>query len=203
MTVSMRDNVHPCFHPPNLLCADATSLSFNPDSTHQFLRLTEDNRKATNTTPWQHNYPDVPERFEHWRQAMTSESIYLGRHYFEVDLSGEGAYMGLTYKSIDRKGQENSSCITGNDFSWCIGRESHGCSAWHSAVETPLKVEEESDFHRIGCYIEYEKGVLAFYGVADTMTLLHKFNSSFREPLYPVFWLSKKDNSAFLVKPGE
>ncbi|KAM9457750.1 tripartite motif-containing protein 16-like protein [Clarias gariepinus] len=177
----------------------AVNLSFNPDSTHKFLRLTEDNRKASNTTPWQHSYPDTPERFEHWRQVMTSESLYVGRHYFEVELSGEGAYVGLTYKSIDRKGQESSSCITGNDFSWCIGRDSHGFEAWHSDVKTSL---EEENFHKIGCYIDYEKGFLAFYGIAESMKLLNKCTVSFREPLYPVFWLSKKDNAVVLVKPG-
>ncbi|KAL6477146.1 hypothetical protein MHYP_G00156450 [Metynnis hypsauchen] len=178
----------------------AINLSFNPDSTHKFLRLTEDNRKASNTTPWQHNYPDTSDRFEHWRQVMTSESLYIGRHYFEVELTGEGAYVGLTYKSIDRKGQESSSCITGNDFSWCFGRESQGYSAWHSDVETSLEVGE---FPRIGFYVDYEKGLLAFYGVAETMNLLHAYTTNFLEPLYPVFWLSKKDNAVVLVKPGD
>lgn len=123
----------------------------------------------------------------------------MGRHYFELDLSGEGAYMGLTYKSIDRKGQESSSCIKGNDFSWCIGWENHGFSAWHSDVETSLEVE---NFHRLGCYVDYEKGLLAFYGINETMKLLKKCTARFREPLYPVFWLSKKDNTVVLVKPG-
>ncbi|XP_026772925.3 tripartite motif-containing protein 16-like protein [Pangasianodon hypophthalmus] len=209
-TLGIKTLVHPsspikrqAFAPEPVIRDDflkyATNLSFNPDSTHKFLRLTEDNRKASNTTPWQHNYPDTPERFEHWRQVMTSESLYMGRHYFEVDLSGEGVYVGLTYKSIHRKGQESSSCITGNDFSWCIGRESHGFSAWHSDVDTSLEVE---NFHRIGCYIDYEKGLLAFYGIAETMKLINKFTASFREPLYPIFWLSKRDNTVVLVKPG-
>ncbi|XP_026856187.2 tripartite motif-containing protein 16-like protein [Electrophorus electricus] len=178
----------------------ATNLSFDPDSTHKFLRLTEDNRKATNTTPWQHSYPYMAERFEHWRQVMTSESLYLGRHYFEVELSGEGAYVGLTYKSINRKGQENSCCVTGNDFSWCLGRESHGYSAWHCDVETSVEVKE---FTKIGCYVDYKKGLLAFYGIAETMNLLHKYSVRFLEPLYPVFWLSKKDNMVVLVKPSD
>uniref|UniRef100_A0A3B1IGB4 B30.2/SPRY domain-containing protein n=1 Tax=Astyanax mexicanus TaxID=7994 RepID=A0A3B1IGB4_ASTMX len=166
----------------------ASNLTFNPDSTHKFLRLTEDNRKASNTTPWQHNYPDTPDRFEHWRQVMTCESLYLGRHYFEVELTGEGAYLGLTYKSIERKGQESSSCITGNDFSWSFGGK------------TPVEVGE---FSRIGLYMDYEKGLLAFYGVDDTMNLLHMFTTNYLEPLYPVFWLSKKDNKVVLVKPGD
>lgn len=123
----------------------------------------------------------------------------MGRHYFEVDLRGEGAYIGLTYKSIDRKGQESSSCITGNDFSWCIGRESNGFSTWHSDVESSVEVE---NFQRIGCYIDYERGLLAFYGIAESMKLLKKFTARFQEPLHPVFWLSKKDNTVVLVKPG-
>lgn len=112
--------------------ADASSLTFDPDTVHMFLRLTEDDRKVTNTTPWQHSYPDTPERFEYWRQVMTSESLYLGRHYFEAELSGEGVHVGLTYKSIDRKGVARGSCITGNDFSWSLGREGRSFSFFES-----------------------------------------------------------------------
>ncbi|XP_006635502.2 tripartite motif-containing protein 16 [Lepisosteus oculatus] len=175
-------------------------MTFDPDTAHRFLRLTEDNRKVTNTTPWQHPYMDVPERFEHWRQVLASESFYLGRHYFEADISGEGTHVGVTYKSIDRKGQENNSCITGNDFSWCLQWNAKQFSAWHSDVETPLKVEK---FTRIGVYVDYSRGVLGFYGVADTMTLIHKYKAKFQEPLYPAFWLSKKENTVQLVGPGD
>ncbi|XP_068610513.1 tripartite motif-containing protein 16 [Brachionichthys hirsutus] len=178
----------------------ASHLSFDADTAHKFLRLTEENRKVTNTTPWQHPYPDVPERFENWRQVLATESFYLGRQYFEADVSGEGTHVGLTYKSIDRKGNESNSCITGNNFSWCLQWNGRTFSAWHSDVETPLNVDK---FTRIGVYVDYTKGVLAFYGVADTMTLIHKYQAEFLEPLYPAFWLSKKENIVALVAPGE
>uniref|UniRef100_A0A4W5R3C1 Tripartite motif containing 16 n=1 Tax=Hucho hucho TaxID=62062 RepID=A0A4W5R3C1_9TELE len=180
----------------------AAPVSFDGDTAHKFLRLTEENRKVTNTTPWQHPYPDVPERFENCRQVLATESFYVGRHYFEVDVSGEGTHVGLTYKSIDRKGQKNNSCITGNDFSWCLQWNGRSFSAWHSDVETPLKVEK---FTRIGVYVEFSCGLLAFYGVDDAvgMTLIHKYKADFLEPLYPAFWLSKKENVIELVGPGE
>ncbi|XP_031691247.1 tripartite motif-containing protein 16-like [Oncorhynchus kisutch] len=180
----------------------AGPVSFDADTAHKFLRLTEENRKVTNTTPWQHPYPDVPERFENWRQVLATESFYVGRHYFEVDVSGEGTYVGLTYKSIDRKGPKNNSCITGNDFSWCLQWNGRSFSAWHSDVETPLKVEK---FTRIGVYVEFSCGLLAFYGVDNAvgMTLIHKYKADFLEPLYPAFWLSKKENVIELVGPGE
>ncbi|XP_070981465.1 tripartite motif-containing protein 16-like protein [Oncorhynchus clarkii lewisi] len=180
----------------------AAPVTFDADTAHKFLRLTEENRKVTNTTPWQHPYPDVPERFENWRQVLATESFYVGRHYFEVDVSGEGTYVGLTYKSIDRKGPKNNSCITGNDFSWCLQWNGRSFSAWHSDVETPLKLEK---FTRIGVYVEFSCGLLAFYGVDNAvgMTLIHKYKADFLEPLYPAFWLSKKENVIELVGPGE
>ncbi|KAK6301461.1 hypothetical protein J4Q44_G00275140 [Coregonus suidteri] len=180
----------------------ANPVSFDADTAHKFLRLTEENRKVTNTTPWQHPYPDVPERFENWRQVLATESFYVGRHYFEVDVSGEGTHVGLTYKSIDRKGSESNSCITGNDFSWCLQWNGRTFSAWHGDVETPLGLDK---FTRIGVYVDYSRGLLAFYGVDDAvgMTLIHKYKAAFLEPLYPAFWLSKKENVVLLVGPGE
>ncbi|XP_044187588.1 E3 ubiquitin-protein ligase TRIM16-like [Thunnus albacares] len=172
------------------------SLTFNPDTTHHFLRVTEDNRKLTNTSPWQHSYPDHPDRFEYWRQAMTSDSLYVGRHYIEVELSGEGAHVGVTYKSINRKGDQSADCITGNDFSWCMGRSSRGFSAWHAGVETLL---EASDITRIGLYVDFHRGSVSFYDVTGPMRLLHKYRGDFIEPLYVTAWLSKKDNVVFLV----
>ncbi|XP_056144141.1 tripartite motif-containing protein 16-like protein isoform X2 [Lampris incognitus] len=174
----------------------ARSLTFDPDTTHHFLRLTEDNRKLTNTSPWQHSYPDNPWRFQYWRQAVTSESLYLGRHYIEAELSGEGAHVGVTYKSIDRKGEQSSSCITGNDFSWCLGRNMRGLSVWHADVETPL---EAADITRVGLYIDFYRGSIAFYDVTGPMTLLHKFKADFMEPLYATALLSKKDGMVSLA----
>lgn len=114
----------------------------------------------------------------------------------EIELSGEGAHVGVTYKSIDRKGEESVDCITGNDFSWCLGRNRRGLSAWHADVETPL---EDTGIAKIGLYIDFFQGSIAFYNVTDTMTLLHKYKADFIEPLYAIAWLSKKDNIVSLV----
>lgn len=178
----------------------SAQLSFDGDTAHKFLRLTEENKKVTNTTPWQHPYPDLPERFDNWRQVLASESFYLGRHYFEADISGEGTHVGVTYKGIDRKGSESNSCITGNDFSWCLQWNGRSFSAWHSGVEMPLNVDKVT---RVGVYVDYPRGLLAFYGVDRDMALIHQYQAEFLEPLYPAFWLSKKENVVALVAPGE
>uniref|UniRef100_A0A3P9N3B5 Tripartite motif-containing protein 16-like n=1 Tax=Poecilia reticulata TaxID=8081 RepID=A0A3P9N3B5_POERE len=175
---------------------NTTRLTFDPDTTHDFLRLTLDNRKLTNTSPWQHSYPDHASRFEYWRQAITSESLYLGRHYIEAELSGKGAHVGVAYRSIDPKGEESGSCITGNDFSWCVGRNNRGFSAWHAGEETPL---EASDITRVGIYVDFHRGSLSFYNTTGSMMLLHTYSIDFIEPLYITAWLSKKDNVVTLV----
>ncbi|CAM4712264.1 unnamed protein product [Leuciscus chuanchicus] len=176
-----------------------TPLHLDADTAHQFLRLTEERKKVTNTTPWQHSYPDLPERFEHFKQVLTVESFYLGRHYFEVDMRGEGTHVGLTYKSIERKGSESNSCITGNSFSWCLQWNGRGFSAWNSDVETPLNSPKAS---RVGVYVDYSAGELAFYDVENGMTLMHKYQAQFLEPLYPAFWLPKKENVVLLEPAG-
>ncbi|XP_015276102.1 PREDICTED: tripartite motif-containing protein 16-like protein [Gekko japonicus] len=176
----------------------AIPLTFDPITAHRYLRLLDDNHKVTNTTPWEHPYLDHTERFQNWRQVLSGKSLYIGRYYFEVEISGAGVHVGMTYKSIDRKGSESNSCISGNNFSWCLKWNGKEFSAWHSDVEMSLKTQ---GFGRIGVYLDYSRGNLSFYGITlDTMTLLHTFECKFVEPLYPVFWLPKKENCVRIVK---
>lgn len=176
-------------------------ITFDPDTAHRYLRLQEDNRKVTNTTPWEHPYPDLPSRFVHWRQVLSQQSLYLHRYYFEIEISGAGIYVGLTCKGIDRKGEERNSCISGNNFSWSLHWNGKEYTAWHSDSETPLKA---SPFRRLGIYVNFQGGNLSFYGVeSDAMTLVHRFDCKFTEPVYPAFWLSKKENAIRIVDLGE
>ncbi|KAI5930457.1 tripartite motif-containing protein 16 [Manis javanica] len=179
----------------------ACDIAFDPDTAHRYLRLQEDNRKVTNTTPWEHPYPDLPSRFVHWRQVLSQQSLYLHRYYFEVELSGGGIYVGLTCKGIDRRGEERNGCISGNSFSWSLHWNGKEFTAWHSDSETPLKA---SPFRRLGIYVDFLGGILSFYGIEpDAMTLVHKFECKFSEPVYPAFWLSKKENTIRIVDLGE
>ncbi|XP_067914742.1 tripartite motif-containing protein 16-like protein [Heterodontus francisci] len=178
----------------------AVTLVFDPNTAHKYLRLVNGNCKVSNTSPWLQPYPDHPERFEYWQQVLCTKSFYMARCYWEVEIRGEGTHVGMTYKSIDRKGDKSNGCITGNDFSWCVQWTGKEFLVWHGDVELQGKLEK---FSRIGVYLDYQRSILSFYGVNDTMTLIHTFESSFMEPLYPAFYLSKKEASVSLLVLAE
>ncbi|CAB1454610.1 unnamed protein product [Pleuronectes platessa] len=39
-------------------------------------------------------------------------------------------------------------------------------------------------YSRVGVYLDHSAGVLSFYRVSDTMTLLHRVQTTFTQPLY-------------------
>ncbi|KAI4885701.1 hypothetical protein NFI96_028985 [Prochilodus magdalenae] len=178
----------------------ATPLTFNTSTAHQFLRLTEDGRKVTNTTPWQHGYPECPERFLHWKQVLAAQSFYQGRHYFEVDISGEGVHVGVTTDSIARQSAGDDGCVTGHGTSWCLQWNGRGFSAWHEGQETPITAPKST---RLGVYLDFARGSVSFYAVDGGVTLLHEYQAQLKQPLYPACWLPKKENVVLLVEPGK
>ncbi|KAA0718663.1 hypothetical protein E1301_Tti014583 [Triplophysa tibetana] len=63
------------------------------------------------------------------------------------------------------------------------------CSFRHKYKRTELPVVSSSC--RIGVYVDHSAGILSFYSVSDTMTLIHRVHSTFTQPLYPGFGLRK------------
>ncbi|XP_048867912.1 NACHT, LRR and PYD domains-containing protein 12-like isoform X4 [Brienomyrus brachyistius] len=151
-------------------------LTLDPNTAHRRLSLSEGNRKATWGT-WQ-PYPDHPERFEYRPQVLCRESL-TGRCYWEAELRGIDARIGVTYKGIGRKGQSVDCQLGANDKSWSLR-----CS--------PHRNIEPSGSCRVGVYLDWGAGALSFYRVSsDGLTLLRRVTSSFTEPLYPGFLVSE------------
>ena len=44
---------------------------------------------------------------------------------------------------------------------------------------------------RVGVYLDHRAGTLSLYSVSDTMTLLHRVQTPFTEPLYPGFFVDR------------
>ncbi|XP_050954905.1 LOW QUALITY PROTEIN: NLR family CARD domain-containing protein 3-like [Labeo rohita] len=176
----------------------ACDLMLDPNTVHTRLILSEDNRNVTHEEEEQ-SYPDHPERFENCHQVLCGESL-IGRCYWEVERSGRGADIAVTYKGINRKGGSRDCWFGYNDKSWSLYWSDNEFSVWHNNVSNNIPVPSCS-FNRIGVYLDCTAGTLSFYSVSDTQTLthLHTFNTTFTEPLCAGFRVY--DASMSLIKP--
>ncbi|XP_058872593.1 tripartite motif-containing protein 16-like [Acipenser ruthenus] len=160
-------------------------LTLDPNTAYRNLCLSEGNRKVTLRGETQ-RYPDHSERFENWTQVLCREGLSGTRCYWEIEWSGGGADIGVTYKGISRKGWDRSCILGFNDKSWSLFCSDSSYTARHNNNETTITAPPSP---RIGVYLDFNAGTLSFYGVSDTMTLLHRFQTTFTEPLYPGFML--------------
>ncbi|KAF3706707.1 Tripartite motif-containing protein 16 Estrogen-responsive B box protein [Channa argus] len=157
-------------------------LKLDPSTAYKELHISENSRKVVRTRDLQ-PYGDNPERFDSFAQVLCREALSGGRFYWEIEWSGEFS-VGVAYKGISRKGK-GSLCLLGyNDKSWSLLCSDSGYSAWHNRVDKAVSGPHSP---RIGVYLDHTAGVLAFYSIGNTMTLLHRFETKFVEPLYPGF----------------
>nr|XP_055059466.1 E3 ubiquitin-protein ligase TRIM16-like [Misgurnus anguillicaudatus] len=155
----------------------------DPNTVNKHLCLSERNR-VINFTNTVQPYPHHPDRFDDCYQVLCSESV-SGRCYWEVEWS-DLVYISVSYKSISRKG--GNECVFGfNDQSWSLFCCDSSCLFKHNNIETKLPVVSRSS--RIGVYVDHSAGSLSFYSVSDTMTLIHRVNTTFTKPLYPGFYV--------------
>ncbi|XP_064819756.1 NACHT, LRR and PYD domains-containing protein 12-like isoform X4 [Oncorhynchus masou masou] len=160
-------------------------LTLDPNTVNRLLSLSEENRKVTCKREEQ-LYPDHPERFEGCGQVLCREGL-TGRCYWDVEWSGRGAVIGVTYKGINRRGWGDDCCLGYNDKSWCLFCSDNSHIARHNNNHTIIDVPSSSS-HRVGVYLDWPAGTLSFYRASsDTLTHLYTFTSTFTEPLYPGF----------------
>ncbi|XP_070690548.1 tripartite motif-containing protein 16-like [Pempheris klunzingeri] len=176
----------------------AQQITLDPNTAHRELLLSEGNRKVTRVNEEQ-SYSDHPDRFTYWEQVLSRESL-TGRCYWEVEWSGERVAVGVTYKNISRVG-ETGDCRFGlNDKSWAFYYYSNTWNFWHNKINTPVSGPRSS---RVGVYLDHRAGVLSFYRVSDTMTLLHRVQTCFSQPLYAGLHPYIYGSTAELVKLKE
>ncbi|XP_058872722.1 tripartite motif-containing protein 16-like [Acipenser ruthenus] len=160
-------------------------LTLDPNTANRNLCLSEGNRKVTLRGETQRYPDDHQERFDVYAQVLCREDLSGTRCYWEIEWSGGGASIGVTYKGISRKGVDRSCGLGYNDKSWSLECSGSSYTARHNNNKTVITAPRSP---RIGVYLDFNVGTLSFYGVSDTMTLLHRFQTTFTEPLYPGFW---------------
>ncbi|XP_052444581.1 tripartite motif-containing protein 16-like protein [Carassius gibelio] len=163
-------------------------LTLDPDTVNKYIHLYEGNRAAKSTETVQ-SYPDHPDRFDVCRQVLCRESV-CGRCYWEIDWSGnDGVDISVSYKSISRKGHGDECAFGFRDHSWSLICRPTSYSIWHNSQWNLIPVFPI--ISRIGVYVDHRAGTLSFYSVSDTMNLIHTFQTTFMQPLYPGFYVYK------------
>ncbi|XP_051781816.1 E3 ubiquitin-protein ligase TRIM16-like isoform X7 [Erpetoichthys calabaricus] len=168
-------------------------LTLDINTAHKDLHLSEGNKKVTceRTQP---EYPDHPDRFDYWEQVLCREALTGTRSYWEVECTGDWVLIGVAYKGLSRKGKDLECSFGSNNKSWSLLCADSQYAVRHNDEETEISAPYSP---RIGVYLDWPAGSLSFYSVSHTMTLLHRFNTSFTEPLYPGFgfWLDCKSSA--------
>ncbi|XP_064190375.1 E3 ubiquitin/ISG15 ligase TRIM25-like isoform X15 [Anguilla rostrata] len=160
-------------------------LTLDPNTAHRDLRLSEGNREVTRVEEIQ-SYPDHPERFDFMGQVLCREALFR-RCYWEAEWSGKRwVDIAVSYKEISRKGGSDDCALGYYNQSWSLRCSHSSYSFWHNNESTEIPVPSSS---RIGVYLDHRAGTLSFYSVSDTMTLLHRVQTTFTQPLYPGFWV--------------
>ncbi|XP_026169511.1 tripartite motif-containing protein 16-like [Mastacembelus armatus] len=154
-------------------------ITLDPNTANTRLLLSEGNRKATVMSQHQ-SYSSHPDRFTGWCQVLSRESL-TGRCYWEVKWCGAGVYLAVTYKNISRAGTLNECGFGFNDKSWTLYCGQNSYDFRHNSIRTPVSGPQSS---RVGVYLDHRAGILSFYSVSKTMTLLHRVQTTFTEPLY-------------------
>ncbi|XP_059180142.1 tripartite motif-containing protein 16-like [Centropristis striata] len=168
-------------------------ITLDPNTASTLLLLSEGNRKATRMRDHQ-SYPSHPDRFTYCCQVLSRESL-TGRCYWEVEWRGSGVDVAASYKNISRGSYESGfGC---NDKSWSLECHNNKNTFRYNKIKTPVSGPQSS---RFGVYLDHRAGILSFYSVSETMTLLHRVQTTFTQPLYAGLMLYYHGDTAEFCK---
>ncbi|KAM9831719.1 tripartite motif-containing protein 16-like [Neosynchiropus ocellatus] len=151
-------------------------ITLDPNSAHSCLQLSEGNRKVKGVSK-KHLRPHHPLRFTNEWQVLSRETL-TGRGYWEVKWT-VGVSVAVALKSSSAEEHREFGF---NDKSWslCWSTPS-GCDVVHDSVTHEVSARPSS---RVGIYLDHSAGLLSFYTASDTMTLIHRVQTTFTEPLH-------------------
>ncbi|XP_078023741.1 E3 ubiquitin-protein ligase TRIM21-like [Epinephelus lanceolatus] len=175
----------------------AMDVTLDPDTAHPNLILSADGKQVKDGDV-EKNLPNNPERFDYCPNVLAKQSFSSGRFYYEVQVKGKTGWdLGVVRESINRKGQITLGPQNGY-WTICLRNENEYKALAGPSVRLSLKSRPE----KVGVFVDYEEGLVSFYGV-DAAALIYSFTGcSFTEKLYPFFSPSLNDggkNSAPLI----
>ncbi|XP_043828309.1 probable E3 ubiquitin-protein ligase TRIML1 [Dromiciops gliroides] len=174
-------------------------ITLDPETANPHLILSEDLKSVTYVSVPQ-VVPDNPKRFDFALCVLAAQSFTSGKHYWEVDVGNKTEWeVGICKESIRRKGHVpklpgDTRTLVGLTFRntfrlWCSNHKVH--------VTQPLS--------KVGIFLDYERGHIAFYNASDGTFIYSPADYGFQGALYPCFFpcfgKGKKTSGSLCVCP--
>ncbi|XP_074046145.1 putative E3 ubiquitin-protein ligase TRIML1 [Macrotis lagotis] len=161
-----------------MLMSYQRDITLDPETAHPQLILSEDLKSVTYTSVPQ-DVPDNNKRFDCALAVLGTQTFTSGKHYWEVKMENQmGWSVGIFTDSVSRRGKltllfKNIRILAGfkygnNFYLWNI----------HGFLESP-------PVHKLGIFLDYEMGHIAFYDVSRRSVLYSPPNKDFQGPLLP------------------
>ncbi|XP_078141040.1 tripartite motif-containing protein 16-like [Centroberyx gerrardi] len=155
-------------------------ITLDPNTANTYVSFSpEGNGKTTSMG----KYSSVLDKMIKWRQVLSREGL-TGRCYWEVEWCKWGVSVAVSYKNISSAGTIEKCLFGWNDKSWALDCRNNSYEFRHNNIKTPIPAPLHST---IGVYLDHRAGILSFYSVSEPMTLLHRVQTTFTQPLYPGF----------------
>ncbi|KAJ1125527.1 hypothetical protein NDU88_003956 [Pleurodeles waltl] len=173
------------------------NLTLDPETAQQNLVVSEDGR-SVECTDHKQSVSDEPCRFDKSNCLVTRESFDSGEHYWEVVVADKPRWsVGVISETANRKGRLHAS--PSNGF-WLMGFKDGKVYEAYLEQKEPRQLRVEEKPEKIGIYLSFSDGVVAFYNADDEDNLrpLYTFHEKFSGKLYPFFdvcWHDKGKNS--------
>ncbi|KAF7250122.1 Ohanin [Varanus komodoensis] len=168
-------NIPPTSHVLQKFTADVT---FDPETAHPSLAVTENNKKVENV-PRPEHVPDNPERFNSTPCLLGSPGFTSGKHYWEVVYGNQREWaVGVARKSVKRKEYLRLSPEEGiwQKGLWWLSRAESGLS----------RPPPPNPTGTIGVFLDYDEQLVTFYMGNQVTEVQASFNG---EKVFPFFYV--------------
>ncbi|KAM9424307.1 tripartite motif-containing protein 16-like [Pholidichthys leucotaenia] len=160
-------------------------LTLDPETVNKSLYLTNQNRTASNN-----DFRQSTGVFWTDQQVLSKERL-TGRCYWEVERKGTGLSVAVVHGN---KTDWDQSVFGSKDNSWALDCNGESYKFRHKNTTTKISGPPST---KIGVYLDARAGILSFYSISDTMTLLHRVQTTFTQPLYAGLWIWSDTSATF------
>ncbi|XP_043991057.1 E3 ubiquitin/ISG15 ligase TRIM25-like isoform X2 [Gambusia affinis] len=162
-------------------------LTLDPKTANRYLSVTR-NRAVKED---KEQFKDKSERFADCCQVLSKDSL-TGCSYWEVKSSGRFT-VAVEYKDIRETGRLCYHTFGLNENSWSLECCKLMYVFRHNKTLTLISAPHSAT---IGVFLDHRAGILSFYSVSKTTTLLHTVQTRFTQPLLAGIRLYETGDSA-------